>query len=288
MWLHTFRTSFLTSWNIKQDTRIQFLMSSIGGDINSLLDGKWNIDCIKIDSAIVNNSFWLSQDTLSEVKNILNKVRSIFLIQWKLGCEIDKCQTFEEMLHILKKYWKSLHMNSFLLNKVISQADNLEKALKVIAKYGKWIEINLMILNSLFKLSHSLEEKKELLEIFWKGKEIDIFMLNMMLAHSENLASFQEIIYQYWEWLSGKSNPVTLMILLKLVIKWENCLDKKTSIFQILNIVQQLPEDFNDTDKISFWKFIFSSKKYTQDILDYIRNNKIERLYYVLPEERGL
>lgn len=232
MKLNTFKQTFLQSWNIKQDARVQFLIWVVWWNIDNFLDKKWAIDCFKIDKAILNNTFNFSQDTLFQVRSTVSGLRSVFSIQSQISYEVEKCETFEDMVNVLKNRWKSLSINAFILNKVISRADSLEKAMKVISKYWKWVELNISVLNNLFKLSTSLEEKKELLEKFWNEKQIDIYMLNMMLAHSEDLDSFWEIVFKYWEWLSKKINAVTLIILLKTILKTPNFLEKKHQYYK--------------------------------------------------------
>lgn len=280
------KQSLLQSWNTKQDKRVEFLIWAIWWNIDSLLDKKWNIDCSKIDKAIINNSFNLSQEVLALVKVNITKVRTIYAIQNQISYEIERCESFEQKVDVLRTLSKSLNINSMILYKVIINAESLEKALKVISKYWKWVELDLPLLNILFKLSTSLEEKEEILEKFWKWKQIDIYMLNMMLAHAQDLESLWEISQKYWELIWNKFNAVTLMILLKLILKTQEGLERKQSFFHTLELINNLQDDFNDLDKISFWRIIIGSKINYNSILKFIRDKKIEKLYYLLPERK--
>lgn len=287
MKLNTFRQSFLQSWNVKQDKRVEFLISAVGWNIDSLLDTKGDINCVKIDRALRENTFKLPLNVLNEVKATVSRVRNTFATQCKVSVEIDHCNTFDEMVDVFKSYRKSLNINVFILNKVISKADNLDKALKIVSRYWKGIELNYETINILFKLSNSFKEKKDLLEKYWQWKPLDIYILNMMLSHAINVETFGDIISEYWEWLEWKWNVVTLTILLKNVLRLENNSQKKYIIWEVLNLFNILDLNFTDLDQVTLWKLVINSRRYYKNILQIIRQNKITQLYFLLPEQKN-
>lgn len=260
-------------------------METVGGNIDNLLDTKWDLSCSKIDRALQNNTYEFSPKTLSQVANTVQKVRNTFLSQTKLSIEIESCHTFEEMLEVLKGYRKSLCMNVHILNKVLWKAPNLEKAKKVLLHYGKWIVVNRHTINILFKLSTTIDEKKEILQTYWQDQESDIYLLNMMLAHAKSWEEYFDIASVYGKWLWEQVNAVTIYLLLKILF---HSLDSSTKqdIPEILEVYTVFWFSFSDEDKVSLHNLVFQNKKYTQLVLDTIRNKEISPLYFLLPEKR--